>query len=164
MSEHQKQTAFLRRLICCEDIGEHRDLEAQLAKAERDESVIRCAIRLVALVAGLALAGYCYAAVFLPDFPQDKSHFILKFFCVLGLGSLICLVCFFGAWFWHRSLLNRLREECRRLVTAILERRLQNQRTIPFPEVVKEQSLTMYQNETMPAEPPASAVSVRTAL
>src|SRR5262245_42239973 len=119
MSEHHRETAFLKKLIRYDDTDTRCRLEEQIGQAERDERCVRGAACLVGLVAGLAVAGLCYSAVFLPDFPQNRSQIVLKLFCALGLGSLICLVAFLGVWFNYRRLLNQRREDCRKFVLAL---------------------------------------------
>ncbi len=148
MSEHEKQTAFLKDLIRCEDTEQHRQLEARISQAERDERVVRCAIRLMGVLSALAVAGLCYGMVFTQDWPHQKSNLLLKLFLALGLTSGICLVSFSGAWCWYRAVLNRLQEECRRLMKAELRQRFEFLRTIPFPRAVKEPNIALYRNGT----------------
>ena len=118
MSERQKQKDFLKALICSEDTHELRDLEARINKAEHDEKCVRCAMALVGLMELFAASGFCYSAVLLPEFFQNSTPFLVKFFCALALGSGICLAVFVGYWFWYRHLSNRLFDECRRIVLA----------------------------------------------
>jgi len=148
MSEHDKQTAFLKDLIRCEDTEQHRQLEARISQAERDERVVRCALRLVGVLSALAVAGLCYAVVFTEDWPHQRSSLLLKVFLALGLSSCICLVTFSGAWCWYRAMLNRLQEECRRLMKAELRQHFEFWRTIPFPRAVKEPNIALYRNGT----------------
>ena len=79
----------------------------------------------MALVAGLATAGLGYGALLVDDFPSRlsvfTSLFVIKILCALGIGSLICLVAFAGVGLRYRRELNRRREECRGLVTKLLE-------------------------------------------
>jgi hypothetical protein len=124
MSDHQRETAFLRQCILYEDTVERHKLDERLTQAQRDERCVRCAAWLMALLTALAIAGLCYAAVFLADFPQDKSHLTIKVFGALGLASLISLLGFGGFWIVHRNELDQRREECRRLATRLLESRL----------------------------------------
>lgn len=123
MSEHQKQSAFLKTLLTYDDSAEHRRLQERIAGAERDERCIRCACRLVGLVALLAVSGLGYSAVLLPEFFHSSRSFLVQFFCALALGSILCLGVFFGLWFWYRSIVNKLHDECRRLITSLMRAR-----------------------------------------
>ena len=124
MSDHQRETAFLRQCILYEDTVERHNLDARLTQAQRDERCVRGTVWLMALLSALAIAGLCYSAVFLADFPQDKSHLTLKAFGALGLASLISLLVFGGFWGVHRKELAQRREECRRMAAKLLESRL----------------------------------------
>ena len=124
MSDHQRETAFLRQCIHYEDTVERHNLDARLTQAQRDERCVRCAVWLMALLTVLAIAGFCYAALFLADFPQNKSDLALTVFGALGLASLGALVAFTGFWGVHRKELDQRREECRRLAARLLESRL----------------------------------------
>jgi hypothetical protein len=135
MSDHQRETAFLRQCILYEDTVERHNLDARLTQAQRDERCVRCAVWLMALLTALAIAGLCYAAVFLADFPQDKSHLAIKVFGALGLASVISLVAFSGFWGVHRKELDLRREECRRLAAKLLESRLGKPITTPLLEM-----------------------------
>jgi len=152
MSEHEKQTAFLKDLIRCEDTEQHRQIEARISQAEQDERVVRCALRLVGVLSALAAAGLCYAVVFTEDWPHQRSSLLLKIFLALGLSSCICLVTFSGAWCWYRAMLNRLQEECRRLMKAELKQQFEFLRGMPFPRAVKEPNIALYRNGTAAVE------------
>jgi hypothetical protein len=163
MTERQKETAFLKRLIVCDDCVERRQLETRLLEAEREERVVRRAVVLVALITALSVAGLCYSVILLPDFPYNRSQLPLRLFLVLGLGSCLCLVAYACVWARCRRLLNKLRDECRRLLTVVLEERFLGDRMIRFPRTVKQADLTVYQYET-PAAAAAGAVHLRKAL
>ena len=138
MSEHQRETAFLKQCIGYDDTAERDRLEERIAQDQRNERCVRRAVWLMALLSALAIAGLCYAAVFLEDFPENKSHsVILRIFAALGLGSLISLLAFGGLGVVYRKALDRRREECRRLATNLLESRLGKPRPMALPEVVK---------------------------
>jgi formate hydrogenlyase subunit 3/multisubunit Na+/H+ antiporter MnhD subunit len=129
MNEHQRQTAFLRQCIRYDDTPEHHKLEERITELQRDEVCVRRAIWLMVLFAALAMAGLCYAAVFLADYPLNLSQFIaqliIKILCALGVGSLICLVAFLGLGAIYRKELDQRREECRRLAIKLIESRLE---------------------------------------
>ncbi len=128
MTEHQKETAFLRQCILYDDTGERHQLEASITQLERNERCVRRAVYLMTLLVALAMAGLCYSAVCLSGYPQDMTQlmaqFISKVFCALGLGSLICLLAFVGLGVVHRNKLDQRRQECRRLATRVMESRL----------------------------------------
>ena len=70
----RKDTAFLKQCIGYDDTAERDRLEERIAQDQRNERCVRRAVWLMALLSALAIAGLCYAAVFLEDFPQNKSH------------------------------------------------------------------------------------------
>ena len=80
------------------------------------------------LLAALSLAGVCYTTVFLADSPENMTQLItpliVKVFCALGVGSLICMLAFAGLGLVYRKDLDRRRDECRRLASRLLESRL----------------------------------------
>ena len=138
MSDHQRETAFLRQCILYDDTAERHKLDERLNQCQRDERCVRCAVWLMALLTALAVAGLCYSAVFLADFPQNKSHLMIKVFGALGLAALISLLTFAGFWVVHRKELDQRREECRRLAARLMESRLGKPCTMPLPGVVKD--------------------------
>jgi hypothetical protein len=153
MSQHKKQATFLKTLLTYDDSAEHRQLQERIAVAERDEKCIGCACRLVGLAALLAFAGLGYCAVLLPEFFHNSRHFLIQFFCVLGLGSLLCLLVFIGLWLWYRGMVNRLHDECRKVITSLVQSRLKAQPR-PAPTVlVQESEVATYETRTQSATP-----------
>lgn len=124
MSEHQKQTAFPRQCLLYDDTAERHKLEERITQLQHDEICVRHAVWLMALFAALAMAGLCYAAVFMADYPMNLSQptgrLIIKVLCALGLGSLICLLVFLGLGVVYRKELDQRREEWRQLATKLL--------------------------------------------
>jgi hypothetical protein len=132
MSEHQKETAFLRQCIAYEESATGRQLDERIAQIQRDERCLRRAAWLMALLAALALVGFGYLALLMDDFPMHMSlfavHFMTKVIVAMGIGSLTSLLAFAGYGIRYRWELNLRREECRRMVTKLLESRLGNLR------------------------------------
>ena len=130
MTEHDKDLTFLRRCILHDDSAERHNLEESITHLQSKERSVRRAIWVMTLFIGLALAGLCYSLVCMPELPQTTSQFMTQFiskvFCVLGLGSLMCLVAFLCLGMVYRKELDQLRDECRRLATKLLEARPRN--------------------------------------
>jgi hypothetical protein len=124
MSEHQKETTFLRHVILYADCDEHRRLEENIAQVQRDERCVQRVASVTALFPVLAIASIAYGGILQENFPYNGSGLVFKILCELGLASLICLVAFAGLLMVYRRRLNRLREECRQLVTRLLESHL----------------------------------------
>ena len=124
MSEYQRETAFLRQVIAFDDTDERRHLEQRIKQLKRDERCVQRAALLMALLAALGVAALGYDAVFEDNFGYGTSQLVIKLVCELGLASLISLVAMAGLLVVYRFKLCRLREECRRLVTNLLESRL----------------------------------------
>lgn len=128
MSDYQRETEFLRQCIRYDDTAEHLKLGERIAELHRIELGVRRAMWLMALFAGLALAGLCYGAVFLAEYPLDLVQFharlLVKVPCALGAGSLTCLLVFASFGAINRRELDRRREDCRRLTTKLMEARL----------------------------------------
>lgn len=136
MSEHRKQSEFLKKLVLHDDSPANRSLCERLTAAERNERCLLLACRLVALIALVALAGIGYSAVLLPEFFDNATHVVLRFFSALGLGSSLCCVFFLGLWFWYRAHTNRIHDECRTVITAMWETRLKTSPTMFYPVLV----------------------------
>ena len=135
MSEHQRETAFLRHCLRYDESAEQQVLEEGMTQIQRDERCVRRAVWLMAVFSALAVAGLGYAAVFIESFPQNTSQLIVKIISVLGLASVICLVFFVGLGMVYRTKLDQRREECRQLVIRLLEARLGGPVTTPLPDI-----------------------------
>ncbi len=124
-SEHERETAFLRRCIRYDLSATGSQLDERICQVQRDERCLRRAAWLMAVVAMLAIAGLGYGAVLLDDFPLHMSAFtsdyVIKGFCAMGIGSLLCLVVFSCVALIYRRELNHRREECRRRVTKFMD-------------------------------------------
>jgi uncharacterized membrane protein len=128
MSEHQKQTDFLKRCLLYDDTAESRKLAERIAQGQQDQCRVQRGLRLMAALAVLAVVGLCYSAVFLTYYPQSifgfTSHFISQIFCVLGLVSTICLLVFAYLGVVYRINLDQRREQSRQLVSKLMESRM----------------------------------------
>jgi hypothetical protein len=128
MNEHEKQTAFLREIIRYEDTAEHKKLDDEIMRLQRQLHVLQRAVYWMTLLAALAIAGLSYAVVLSTDFPHNASRFFaqvcVKAPCALGLASLVSLLCFAGLGVAYRKELNGRREDARRLAGKFLASRL----------------------------------------
>ena len=136
MSEHQKQAAFLRALMIYDDSVEHQSLKERLCTAERNERCLVYACRLVGCLVLVGLGGLGYSAVLLPQFFDNAPHFLIQFFSALGLGSTMCLAVFGGLWLWYRSAVNRVYDECRKVVLMTIEARFKTSSTTFYPVIL----------------------------
>ena len=121
MSEYRKQAEFLKLLLEYDETPESHALRERLTIAERNEYSIYSACRLVGMVGILALFGLGYSAVLLPSFFDRSSHFLIQLCSALGLGSTLCLAVFVGLWLWYRGTSNKVREECRRSISKLID-------------------------------------------
>lgn len=124
MSEYQKQAEFLKKLVMCDDTPESRALCERLSQVERSEKCTQCACRLVGLIALLGVSGLGYAAVLLPQFFDNSTHFIVRLCGALGLGSGLCFAAFLGLWYCYRRAANRLHAQCRQSISKMLARKI----------------------------------------
>ena len=121
MSEHEKHTAFLRALIHHQNPQDGQALKRRMREAEINDRSLKRAIVAVCVLGLLSGCGICYSAVLLPDFFQNGTHFLIKVFSTVGLGSGICLFGFGAYWFQHRRMLRHLHDDCRRLIMGSLK-------------------------------------------
>ena len=139
VSDHERDMAFLRHCIRYDDSAKRHQLEERIAQVQRNDRCVRRAVWLMTLLTALSGAGLAYSAVLQENFPYGKSSFVIRVLCEVGLASLISLVAFVGLLMAYRMELNRLREQCRRLATTLLESRLGKPAARPLTEVAKEQ-------------------------
>ena len=131
MSDHHKQTEFLKRCLRYDESAGGQELERQISRIQRDERCVRRAVWLMAMVAALVVAGLGYGVISGDNFPDNLPRFVIKILCSFGLGSLISMLGFIGLGMVYRKKLNHQREECRQLVTRLLESRLGKPATTP---------------------------------
>jgi hypothetical protein len=124
MSEHQKDTAFLRHCIRYDDTDEHKQLEEGITQIQRDERCVRQAVWMMAIPGALSLAGLGYGAALVDNFPYNTPQYVINLICALGIASLISLLAFIGLGMVYRRRLDQRREECRRFAMKLLESRL----------------------------------------
>jgi hypothetical protein len=127
MSEHQRHTAFLKRLVSFGDTRDCKELLERIQNAERDERSVRRKISGLILLVLLSIIGFGYVKLFAPDHFFYAWPVLVRLFSVLSLGAVIGLVFFTGFWCWCRAVLNGLRDEARRLVQPILEQKLETE-------------------------------------
>jgi hypothetical protein len=121
MSEHQKDTEFLRRIIVYGDTEEHHELEKRIAQVQRDERCVQRVALGALLFALAAMVGLAYTAILEENFPYNESQFLVTILYAVFLASLISVVTFSILLMVYRKRLNQLREECRHLVTKLVE-------------------------------------------
>lgn len=120
MTEHQRETAFLRHIILFDNTAKGRELHERIAQVQRDARCAQRAASLLVLITALMAAGLAYGVILQDNFPYAGSQFVINVMSGLGLGSLISLVVLAGLWLVNRQKSNRLRQECRRLVRGLL--------------------------------------------
>ena len=137
MSEQQRDTAFLTRLISYDDSDERHNLAEKIARLQNDERCVKRAAWLMVLFAALATAGISYAAVFLLH-PDNVTQFLdqpmIKALSAVALSSVLCLLAFNALAVFYRMELARHREQCRCLAMKILESRLTRPIVVPIAD------------------------------
>jgi hypothetical protein len=124
MSDHQRETVFLQQCILYEEGAERQQLEEQISQIQQNARCVRRAAWLMAMLAALVVASLGYAVLLVKNFPYSVPHFIVIFGSGVGVGALISLLAFLALGWVYRMKLDQRREECRRLVTKLLESRL----------------------------------------
>jgi hypothetical protein len=124
MTDHQRETAFLRHLIAFDNTKERHALEASIAQVQRDARCVQRVTSAAAWVAILAVAGLSYGAILDQNFRYAESQLFIRILCDVGLAAVISVLSFTGLLILYRRKLNHLREECRQLAVKVLESRL----------------------------------------
>jgi hypothetical protein len=132
MSEHQKHTEFLRQCLLYDESAGCQELEQGIIQIQRNARCVRRATWLMVMLTALAAVVLGYGVVLVDNFPYNTPQFIIDIICALGVGSLLCLVFFVGLELFYRWKLDQRREECRQLVTKLLESRLGKPVTAPM--------------------------------
>ena len=124
MSEHQRHTEFLRQCLVYDESTRCQELDEGITRIQRDLRCVWRAVWLMVVLTSLIVAGLGYEVILADNFPNNIPQFMINLICGLGLGSLICLVAFMGLGMLYRMKLDHRREECRQLVTKLLESHL----------------------------------------
>lgn len=124
MSEHQRHTEFLRQCIVYDESTKCQELGEGITRLQRDLRCVWRAVWLMFVLTALIVAGLGYGVILVDNFPYSIPQFTVNLICGLGLGSLICLLAFVGLGMLYRMKLDHRREECRQLITKLLESRL----------------------------------------
>jgi hypothetical protein len=132
--DHHNQTEFLKRCLHYGESAECRELKQEITRLQSDARCVQRAAWLMAALIALTLAGLAYATILLENFPYSAPRLIVSLLCALGVGSLISLLAFAGLGIVYRKRLDQRREECRRMVTQLLETRLGNPAAAPLRE------------------------------
>jgi hypothetical protein len=111
-TERERQHEFLKSLLN-DETDESRRLRKRLEQAAQNECSIRRALLLMIVVAVFAVVGLGYSAVLMPEFFDNATPLLVKLFCALGLGSLLCMFIFGVCWLYYRKRSNEVNEDCR---------------------------------------------------
>ena len=111
-TERERQCEFLKSLLINET-DECKRLQKRLEQAAQNEGSIRRALLLMIIVAVVSLVGLGYSAVLMPEFFDNATPLLVKLFCALGLGSVLCMIIFGGCWLHYRKRSNEVNEDCR---------------------------------------------------
>jgi len=122
MTERERQAQFLETLLK-DGTGDAQRLKERILQAQHDENCIRRALLLMILVGIFSIVGLGYSAVLLPHFFDNATPLLVKIFCALGLGSLICMMIFGACWLWYRKSSNQINEACRDYIVNDLKNR-----------------------------------------
>jgi hypothetical protein len=134
MSEHEKHTEFLRQCILYDESARRQELHERITRIQRDARCVRRAVWLMALLIALVVAGLAYEVTLVDNFPYNLPQLFINLVCALGIGSLISLMTFMGLGMVYRRKLDQQREECRQLVSRLLESRLGKPVTTPLQD------------------------------
>jgi hypothetical protein len=134
MNDHQRETAFLLRCMRYGEGNEHLALEKEIIQIQRDEGCVQHAVWLMAVLTVLALAGLGFPAILVEHFPDNAPQLVMNLSCALGVASLISLLVFGSLGMAYRKKLNQRREDCRQLITRMLESRLGQPVASPWRE------------------------------
>jgi hypothetical protein len=132
MSDYNKETAFLRQILCHDTSCESKRVDETIARVHRERACIRKAALTAAIFVLLTFV------LSHTDFFQSEPNFRMWALCVVGLAAMICLVTFLCLLVAYHAKLRRLRDECRNLARNFLETRL-----IPREQVLPVQTAAL---------------------
>src|SRR5947207_889189 len=118
MSDYNKETAFLRHILCHDSSSESRRVDETIARVHRERVCVRKAAQTAAV---FVLLAFLFSRT---DFFQSEPNFRMWALCVVGLAAMICLLTFLCVLVAYHAKLGRLRDECRKLARNYLETRL----------------------------------------
>ena len=121
MTEYQTETEFLKQCLKYDKSAECQKLEQVINQIQRDERCVKHATSLMFQLIAFSVAALVYPACLMPDFPYGPGQFLVKVICAFAGGSLISFLVFGGVGMRYRGQLHRCREECRQIVTKLLE-------------------------------------------
>lgn len=148
-TERERQSEFLKSLLQ-DETDESRRLKNRLQQAEQNEHSIRRALVLMIIVAVFAVVGLGYSAVLMPEFFDNATPLLVKLFCALGLGSVLCMIIFGVCWLQYRKRSNEVNEDCRAFLSdQVNEVKLDFQQSIS----VSKTPAQVYQIETISPDP-----------
>lgn len=148
-TERERQSEFLKSLLQ-DETDESRRLKNRLQQAEQNEHSIRRALVLMIIVAVFAVVGLGYSAVLMPEFFDNATPLLVKLFCALGLGSVLCMIIFGVCWLHYRKRSNEVNEDCRAFLSdQVKEVKLDFQQSIS----VSKTPAQVYQIETISPDP-----------
>jgi len=125
MSDHRRETAFLKNCLLYDSSDGRQELLSRIIELERNERCVKRAVRVMMVLVALALSGLGYSAILVTHYPTTPSifiePFIIKVFGALSVASMACLLAFVGLGMLYRRELNHGRHECRRLIAGLLQ-------------------------------------------
>jgi hypothetical protein len=121
-TERERQNEFLKSLLDNET-DETRRLRKRLEQAAQNEHSICRALVLMIVIAVFAVLGLGYSAVLMPEFFDNATPLLVKLFCALGLGSVLCMIIFGCCWLQYRKRTNEVNEDCRAFLSDYVKER-----------------------------------------
>lgn len=121
-TERERQCEFLRSLLN-DETDECKRLRQRLEQSVQNEHSIRRALVLMIVVAAFAVVGLGYSAVLMPEFFDNATPLLVKVFCALGLGSVLCMFIFGVCWLHYRRRSNEVNEDCRAFLSDNVKER-----------------------------------------
>ena len=115
-----KEGAFLKRFLAGQGGAESLRLQERLTRADCESKSILRALFWFGSLFVLSLVAVSYCAVLLPDFFSYRPQMISTSLIILCFVSLSSEAELLGELLWHRISVNRLHQECRRLMLSLI--------------------------------------------